>query len=99
MFPFRLIQCVYVFRALIISAVLSIAPVSWAQGTDGTLPERITNARLCVYADMLNLSPQQRQALEDAHKTYREKFEDLRNGPIEQWLEATRGKAINRAYV
>jgi hypothetical protein len=69
-----------------------------AQGTAGELPDPITAARLAQYADFLNLSPQQRHAVEGMHATYRLEFQRLREGEIEEWIK-DRGTSSTRPHI
>lgn len=82
-----------------ISLAWSIAPCARGQAVDGQLPDPITIARLTVYADMLNLSAQQRHALDDLHATYLEEFQKLREGEINKWIMSVRGAAYTRVYI
>ncbi len=84
---------------------LIVAAILWfgvdralAQGTAGELPDPITTARLGQYADFLNLSPQQRHALEDLHAAYRAQFQALRDGEIEAGI-AARSTSYTRDYI
>lgn len=78
---------------------IMFAPSVFAQGTQGQLPDPISAARLSAYADMLDLSPQQRHALNDLHAPYREEFQKLRESEIEAWLLTVRSGPIGRAYI
>jgi len=80
-----LLVCVAVATAVV------VAPTVHAQGTSGTLPDPISTPELDEYAAILNLSEQQRQAIEPMHNRYLEQFQQLRSDEIEDFLEQFRG--------
>jgi Spy/CpxP family protein refolding chaperone len=63
----------------------------FGQGTSGTLPGPIASHDLAGWADQLELSDEQRQAIEPFHEEYREAFRTLRDGEIEQYLQEVGG--------
>ncbi len=77
--------------ALLLGAFLSVplitASRASAQGTSGTLPNPISSGQLMQYADRLDLSRQQRGALESMHDEYKRDFRLLREGEIAAFLE------------
>ncbi|MCI0363077.1 MAG: hypothetical protein L0219_04300 [Phycisphaerales bacterium] len=64
---------------------------SHGQGTMGAVPDPISSRDLSNYGNRLNLSSQQRQALDVYHDQYREEFRQLREGDIEKLMESQRG--------
>lgn len=79
---------------LFVLPLLGIASSAKAQGTSGTLPDPISSSELSRYAEVLDLSQEQRQAIEGAHNKYRADFARLRDGEIEEYLK-THGGAGN----
>lgn len=79
-----------VFGLVMCCVTLTSAPV-FAQGTMGAVPDPIASRELEGYADRLELSRQQRQALEPLHDQYKQDFAVLRDGDIEKFLTNTRG--------
>jgi hypothetical protein len=79
-------------------ALLITSACAHAQGASGMLPDPITAVQLGQYADLLNLSPQQRHALDGLHTAYREEFQRLREVEIEPWLQARTDGFATRAY-
>lgn len=57
------------------------------QGSEGFLPDPITTAELGEYAQRLELSDQQRIALEGLHDGYKEQFRELRATDIQKFQE------------
>ncbi|MHC4217458.1 MAG: hypothetical protein ACYSU7_03290 [Planctomycetota bacterium] len=76
--------------AVALSTALVTQPAS-GQGTSGTLPGPISSHDLAAWADRLELTDQQRQAIEPFHEEYREEFRRLRDGEIEQYLQEVGG--------
>ncbi|MHC4650522.1 MAG: Spy/CpxP family protein refolding chaperone, partial [Planctomycetota bacterium] len=76
--------------ALAITALFMTGRV-FGQGTSGTLPGPISSHDLAGWADQLELSGEQRQAIEPFHEEYREAFRKLRDGEIEQYLQEVGG--------
>jgi Spy/CpxP family protein refolding chaperone len=62
-----------------------------AQGTQGMFPDPISAKQLDWIAARLDLSDEQRRAMEQLHETYRAEFADLRDGPMEAYLKAHGG--------
>lgn len=83
----RLLCLVAVAAALALAA----ADRASAQGTSGALPDPISSRDLDVLADRLDLSPEQRQAIEPFHDEYRESFRRLRESDIEEYLDNVGG--------
>ena len=46
----------HVFKALLVAAMLTVCPASFAQGTSGILPDPISSRELSRYARLLDLS-------------------------------------------
>lgn len=85
-----------VFRRLFVmlaaaAALLTPVQMAAAQGTSGTLPDPISTPELDRYAELLDLSDQQRQAIEPMHSRYLEQFSRLRSDEVEEFLEEFRG--------
>jgi len=81
------------------AAALLPAKSAMAQGTMGTVPDPISSRDLDSYADRLQLSRQQRQAVDAMHDQYRDEFEQLRQRDIEKFLSDTRGMAGGMAML
>src|SRR5688572_20011445 len=64
---------------------------AYGQGTMGAVADPISSRDLSNYGKRLNLSSQQRQALDVYHDQYREEFRQLREGDIEKLMESQRG--------
>ncbi|UCD75673.1 MAG: hypothetical protein JSV91_01915 [Phycisphaerales bacterium] len=79
---------------VLVTPVLGITVFARAQGTSGTLPDPISSRELSRYADRLDLSDEQRQAVQSIHNKYRADFARLRDGEIEEYL-STHGGAGN----
>ncbi|MCP3904503.1 MAG: hypothetical protein GY715_12820 [Planctomycetes bacterium] len=71
---------------MLIALAAAPAPAAFAQGTGNTLPDPITGANLTIYAQRLELSPQQRLAIDAPHETYLAAFAELREREIEKFL-------------
>ena len=69
------------------TAVLLPASPARGQGTSNTLPDPIGGQDLAAYALRLELSDQQRLAIDRFHDQYLVDFETLRDGAIETFLE------------
>jgi hypothetical protein len=78
----RLIRPLIVF-----TLVALIAGPAFAQGTSGVVPDPISARDLDRYASLLQLSPQQRLALEVPHDAYLNEFGVLRETEIEAYLQ------------
>ncbi len=72
-------------------AVLLPARTALCQGTSGTLPAPISSRDIDRYAGRLDLSAEQRQALDPFHEQYRELFRELRESDIEQYVQQVGG--------
>jgi hypothetical protein len=81
----------------VVLAVL-IAHAAGAQGSDGLLPEPISAARLGEYGDLLNLSREQRHAMESLHAAYRDEFQTLRESQIDSWLKERGMRNLPRSF-
>ncbi|MHC4769125.1 MAG: hypothetical protein ACYTEI_10495 [Planctomycetota bacterium] len=79
-----------VIAVLALSALFMTGRVC-GQGTSGTLPGPISSHELASWADQLELSEEQRRAIEPFHEEYREAFRRLRDGEIEQYLQELGG--------
>lgn len=73
------------FLLLIIALTIPAPPV-FAQGARGILPDPISHGDVERYADAMNASPPQREALARIHDAYLAEFRALRDGPIERFL-------------
>lgn len=62
----------------------------FGQGTSGTLPDPINARDMTGYAERLQLSPQQRQAIDAFHEQYKREFRALREGEIADFLKSMR---------
>lgn len=82
--PARIVALITFILALLPS------PSAAAQGTFGTLPDPISTSDLMGYADRLDLSPQQRQAILTFHDQYKREFRVLREGEIADYLDQMR---------
>jgi Spy/CpxP family protein refolding chaperone len=79
-----------VIAALALSVLFMTGHV-FGQGTSGTLPGPISSHDLAGWSDQLDLSDEQRQAIDPFHEEYREAFRQLRDGEIEQYLQELGG--------
>lgn len=87
-FRFRAVAPVLLVVGLLVS--LTFTPVAAAQGTQGSLPDPISTRELMRYADRLDLSAEQRHALESLHDEYKRDFRTLREGEIATFLDEMR---------
>ena len=81
-------------RALLTLALLTVAGTgtrAMAQGTSGMLPSPVSSRDLDLYAETLELTPGQRDAIDAFHEQYREGFRVLREQEIEQYLQEVGG--------
>lgn len=87
---YRLLTCILP----VLVALLATLP-AFGQATGGLLPDPITSTDLDSYARKLELSSQQRQAVDAYHSSYLDQFEELRSSEIEDLItrvrEARRG--------
>jgi hypothetical protein len=74
-------------RAALLAAAVAAARPALAQGTSRTLPSPISSRDLVEYARVLNLSDAQRVAIEPFHEQYKDAFRELRDGPIQAYLD------------
>lgn len=74
---------------ILVVAVMFLNSSASAQGTQGMLPKPITSREFDGYAKRLVLSDPQKQALEPIHEEYREKFRQLRENDIQDFLDET----------
>jgi hypothetical protein len=74
---------------LLVAAAAILAPTAHvlAQGTSGSLPDPISGRELTSYARRLDLSPQQRLAIDGFHDEYLEQFRTLCETEIAEFLE------------
>lgn len=81
-----------IVRLAVIATVALMLPArgAVAQGTSGMLPDPITSADFTGYADMLQLSPQQRATVASMHSAYKLEFRGLREGEIRDFMESMR---------
>ena len=77
------------------AAVLLPCGHAAAQGTSGMLPDPISTRDLDDYARMLQLSQQQRQAIDPMHDQYLEQFNALRDSDISKFLESAQSLRRN----
>jgi Spy/CpxP family protein refolding chaperone len=85
----------FIVRALIAALAVStlfLADRGYAQGTNGMLPGPISSHDLAAWAEQLQLTDRQRQAIEPFHEAYRESFRQLREGEIEAYLQEVGGQ-------
>ncbi|MDY7107778.1 MAG: hypothetical protein SYC29_03995 [Planctomycetota bacterium] len=80
----RCLSVVFLIAGL--AGLLAARPAA-GQGTEGTLPDPISGREVDRYAERLELSDRQRQALQGLHNTYRAEFARLRDGEIETYLK------------
>jgi hypothetical protein len=66
--------------------VASIGAPVLGQGTSGTLPDPISTGELLRYAQRLDLSDQQQQAMQSFHDVYKDQFRVLRDTDIAEFL-------------
>ena len=71
-------------------AILLPAALCHGQGTSGILPDPIATNDLDRYAALLNLSSQQRQAIDPMHSAYLEQFASFRENEVGDFLDDTR---------
>jgi len=90
------ISLVVLLLALV--ATLFSAPLASAQGANGSVPDPISARDLDRYADRLDLSAEQRQAVERLHQQYRAAFAELREKEIAEYIEATGGGGFRIAF-
>ncbi len=88
-------RCTFAFRQLLGICILALAVLlpaakTQAQGTSGILPDPIATSDLDLYAALLNLSAQQRQAIDPMHTQYLEQFATFRENEVGDFLEDTR---------
>lgn len=74
----------------IIVVLLAIARAASGQGTDFVLPDPITSEDVSRYAAAMDISPQQRIAIDELHARYLDEFGALRDGEIESFLRESR---------
>ncbi|MCP3904502.1 MAG: hypothetical protein GY715_12815 [Planctomycetes bacterium] len=74
---------------LTVLLLLPVAPAA-GQGTDGAFADPVSTHELMKYADRMELSGQQRAALESIHDRYKDDFRALRDGEIARFLKETR---------
>lgn len=77
------------FVLALILAISVLAPVSGvhAQGTSGMLPDPISTRELDDYGRVMQLSQQQRQAIDPMHDQYLAQFDQLRESEIGDFLQ------------
>lgn len=80
---------------LVLTCVLPATEAAFGQGTSGTLPDPISTRELDGYGRRLDLSPEQRLAIEAFHEEYRESFRALRDSDIDEFLESFQGLRMN----
>ncbi len=82
-----------------------IADRASAQGTSGMLPTPISSRDLDVYGETLDLTREQRDAIDAIHEQYREDFRVLREGDIEAYMGEVSGmwragfRSLNRKAI
>jgi hypothetical protein len=79
-----------VIAVLMVHLCLAVPRDAAAQGADGAFADPISSRDLMRYAQRLELSEQQRTAMESIHDAYKRDFLTLRDGPIAEFLEETR---------
>ena len=75
----------------ILLALFALTAPAAAQGTSDTLPDPISSNDLDRWASWLELTEQQRLAIDPFHDDYRTAFKSLREGDIEAFMEDFRG--------
>src|SRR5688572_23960761 len=70
------------FWGIVVLASLLLAKSSAGQATADLLPDPMSSLELLRYADRLELSPEQRRALESLHDAYKIDFKVLQEGPF-----------------
>jgi hypothetical protein len=86
----RCVSGLFIRALVVLLAALSLQTSALAQGTSGTLPDPINARDLTGYAERLQLSPQQRQAIDSFHEQYKREFRALREGEIADFLKSMR---------
>ena len=76
---------------IVVSLLLLSGPPAHAQGTSGTLPDPITSSELNEYAERLGLSSDQRRAMGPFYEQYHQRFRELRDGEIADFLRSMQG--------
>jgi hypothetical protein len=71
---------------IIVAALTTPASPARGQGARGVFPDPISHRDVERYADVLGVSPAQREALAQIHESYLTDFRTLRDGPIEEFL-------------
>src|SRR5689334_22022010 len=86
----RCVSGLFIRAVVIILAALSLQTSANAQGTSGSLPDPINARDITGYAERLQLSAQQRQAVDSFHEQYKREFRALREGEIADFLKSMR---------
>ncbi|TVQ52545.1 MAG: hypothetical protein EA377_10040 [Phycisphaerales bacterium] len=81
----------YGLLCLVVAMLLLTGPSAYAQGTSGTLPDPITSSELNEYAERLGLSSDQRRAMGQFYEQYHQRFRELRDGEIAEFLRSMQG--------
>ncbi|MHC5023197.1 MAG: hypothetical protein ACYTGG_04715 [Planctomycetota bacterium] len=101
MLRFSLVRSPRLVVLTLLVLACGLIPVSPAagQGTSGEIPDPISIRDLDRYARRLDLSDQQRQAIDVLHSDYQLSFRGLRDGPIEEYLQEHGGSGGFRMFM
>jgi hypothetical protein len=72
---------------LVLGAAMGASRPAHAQGTDQIVPNPMSTSDIMGYARWLDLSSQQKRALLNLHDAYRAEYRQLREGPIERFMQ------------
>ncbi len=86
----RMRMLAFVFS--VFAALLSAA-VGHAQGTSNAFPDPISSREIDNWAQWLDFSPLDRLSIDPFHEEYRERFRQLRDGKIEDYLKSSPANA------
>ena len=81
----------YGLYGLVVATLLLIGTSAFAQSTSGILPDPITSSELNEYAERLGLSSGQRRAMGQLYERYHQRFRELRDGEIADFLRSMQG--------
>lgn len=75
---------------MVVGLLLASAPGASAQGTEGFIADPISSATFNKYIDRLELGPTQQIAAEQFHEQYKNRYRELREGPIQDMIDEMR---------
>lgn len=64
---------------------------TWAQGTSNSFPDPLTSRQVDQFAELLGMDSISRLEIDPFHEAYREQFRSLRDGRIQEYLNAGGG--------